>query len=111
LVALSEPPDGRFEIDVMALDDSMPGALLVSDRPCRPVGWWNREVFVTCDDDSKVPSLSSLYLVDVASGAKKEIRVDLRQIGSVRVRPDGQAIAITAGGAKAGTFVLKLPRR
>ncbi len=109
LVAFSKPP--RFEIDVVALDDGVPGPLLVSDRRCRPVGWWNREVFVACDDDSKVPNLSSLYLVDVAGGTTKAISVNLQQIGSVRVRPDDRAIAITAGRTPAGTFVLKLPRK
>jgi Tol biopolymer transport system component len=111
LVAFSKPQGRLSEIDVTSLDDGVPGPLVVTDRRCRPAGWWNREVFVACDNDSNKPNVSPLYLVDVGSGTMKTTHVNLQGIEHVRVRPDGRAIAITAGLPKPGTFALKVPRR
>ena len=114
LLAYTKPSVGKFEggqvqVDVAALDDNPPGPLLVTERACRPVGWWNREVFVACLPDSKAPNRSALYLIDVVTGTKKAIRVDIQRIDHVRVRPDGRAIAIMAGQTTFGTFVLRVP--
>ena len=113
LVAFNKPSDGREagQVQVAALDDSVPSPLLTSDRPCRPVGWWNGEVFVACANDSKAPSLSQLYLVDVATGTQRTMPVNLQRIEHVRVRPDGRTIAIMTGWTAYGTFVLKVPNR
>ena len=110
VLVYDKPYDGKEggQVDVAALDDSVPRPLLVSERPCRPVGWWNGEVFVACLNDSK---LSQLYLVDLATGSQKDVHVSLPRIEHVRVRPDGRAIAIMAERTTSGTFVLKIPNK
>lgn len=111
LVASSKPLGGKFELDVAALDGSIPRTVLVSNRECRPVGWWDRAVFLACSDNSLQPNSTSLfYLLDLATKTTKALTVNLQGIEHVRVRPDGRAIAI-ATRTQSGTFVLKVPGR
>jgi Tol biopolymer transport system component len=111
LVAFSSRRDGKFEISLQGLGNGVSRTLLVSDRQCRPVGWWKREVFVACRDDSM--RLPPLYLLDTLGGTMKALDANLRGIGHVRVRPDDRAIAILAATTKFSnsTFILKLPGR
>jgi hypothetical protein len=109
LVASSKPLGGRFELDIAALDDSISRTVRVSNRQCRPVGWWDREVFLACSDSMQSNS-QSLYLLDLATRTMKALAVNLQGIEHVRVRPDGRAIAMAAR-TESGTFVFRVPGR
>jgi hypothetical protein len=112
LVASRNHVNGVFEVQVAAFDESMSRTLLSSGRDCHPAGFWRRQLFVACQDNSDQPDSSSLYLVDIDSGTMTGLDVTLPTITQVRVRPDNQAIAITSGIRTFGkAFSLKIPAR